>query len=228
MNKAYQLPTEGQIAKWKKQHGTLHKLTVKVPGQEDAICIVRPPKVSDISMSAQLGNGDEFQIGKLQLEACWLHGDERIKNRLAFTQAAAIQMGRIFEVFPWTIETVDVTKELIEKLTTQGVDAEVISRVSDEGVVRKVVILNGTKPVLKDGEDQREKLEAIFCQPNLKIKEKADLMTEFLDQGSVYIKECFLSGDERFKNHSDEHIAFASYMAGNSLLEQLTAEVEKL
>ena len=222
------MPSEAQIAKWKKEHGVLHKLTVKVPGKEDAICIVRSPKVSDISQSATLGEGDEFKIGAIQLNNCWIDGDERIKSNLAFLQAAAVQMGRVFEVYPWNVQSEEVTNAFIEKLKTQGSDAELISKVQLEGVVRCVTITLGSKAILKDGIDTRETIKAYFKQPDLAIKEKADLVSDFLDQGSVYINECFLFGDARFTDHSDEHIAFAAYMAGHSLLEKLTAEVTKL
>ena len=228
MNKVYQMPSAGQIKQWKKEHGTIHKLTVKVPGQESAICIVRSPKVTDISHSHAMGDGDSYTMGKLQLESCWLDGDERIKTRLSFSQSAALQMGRIFGVFPWDIQSVLVTKQLLEKLKAQGVSAEVIEKVVAEGMVRKIAILNGAVPLVKEGKDTREIVEALFRCPDLEVKEKVDSVSDFLDQGSLFINECFLSGDKRLKDHSSEPIAFASYMAGNALIEKLTTEVEKL
>lgn len=228
MNTTYQMPSEGQIKQWKKDHGALHKLTVIVPGHESAICIVRAPKVSDISYSSAMGEGDEFKIGKLQLDSCWLDGDERIKTRLAFTKAAALQMGKIFEVFPWEVKSIDVTKELLEKLKTQGVSVDVIDKVATEGIVREITILEGAVPIMKEEKDIRRKVSALFRCPDLEVKEKSDTASDFLDQGSVFINECFLSGDNELKDHSSEPIAFASYMAGHALIEKLTTEVEKL
>ncbi len=232
MNKVYQMPSEAEIKRWKKEYGTLHKLTVKVPGENDAICIVRAPKVSDLTYSVKKGEGDKFKIGLAQLNNCWLSGDERIRTKFAFQKAASEQMGKIFEVYPSIVETVEVTVELIEKFKSQGVTKELISTIQSDGSVRRVEITIGSKPVLElvDGEekDTREKIEAFFRSPDLKIKEEADLMSEPLDQGLVFINQSFLAGDARFKDHSDENIAFASYMSGLSLIERFTTEVEKL
>lgn len=223
MNTEFKMPSEGQIAKWKKEHGTLHVIRVN-----DAMCIVRSPKVTDISQSATMGEGDEVKIGLIQLKNCWLAGDNRILNKLAYQQAAAKQMGLIFEVYPFHVETAKVTKDLIAKLTAQGVKEEVIKAVEAEGTVRRVEVTLGAKPQIENGNDTRLKIEALFHEPDLKVKEKADLVADFLDQGSVYVNECFLAGDQRFTDHSDEHIAFASYMAGHQLVERFTASVEKL
>lgn len=232
MNKVYQMPSEAQIAKWKKEHGSLHKLTVKVPGQNDAICIVRAPKVSDLSYAASAGENDDYKTILAQLKSCWLSGDERINTKLSIQQSVVKKMGGIFPVYPRKIETIEVTPELIEKFKTQGATDELISKVQVDGTVRRIEITIGVTPVMvvKEGkeEDTREKIEAYFIEPDLKIKEVADLMSAFLDKGSVLINESFIAGDARFKDHTDEPIAFASYFLGNFLIEELTAEVEKL
>lgn len=228
MNKEYTMPTEGQIAKWKKQHGALHKLTVKVPGQTAAICIVRAPKVSDISQSSTLGESDEYKIGMIQLNNCWLHGDERIRTQLAFSQSAAKEMGRIFQVYPWDVESVTVDQDMITKLKAHGLDPLILGKINEAGILRQITISIGARPVIVDGIDTREKLSASFMMPDLEIFEKSKAVPDFLDQGTILINECFVEGDERFKDHSDEHIAFAAFMAGHSLLEKFTTEVEKL
>lgn len=226
------MPSQAQIDKWKKQHGALHKIVVNIPGQDPAICIVRDPKVSDIQQSSSLGEGDEYKIGKIQLDNCWLAGDERIKTRLSVSQAAAKKMGAIFPVFPWKVDTIEWNSQMIPeddlKALNSDLSKEVVDSIIKEGAYRRITILNGAKPIMNGKVDEREEIVAYFKCPDLEVKEKADLISDFLDQGATYINECFLMGDERFKNHTSEPIAFASYMAGHSLIEKFTTEVEKL
>jgi hypothetical protein len=226
--KAFEMPAQAQIDKWKKEHGALHKITVKVTGQPDAICIVRDPKVSDIQQSSALGGNDEYLIGKIQLENCWLAGDERIKTRLSVSQAAAKKMAAIFPVFPFQVDTVFLDSELTQEFTKLGVDQEKIQELVSTGLVRKVTILNGRYAIMDAGIDKREVITAYFKEPDLAVQEIVDLVSDFLDKGKLYIQECFITGDERFKSHTSEPIAFAAYLAGNALMETFTSEVEKL
>lgn len=235
MHKEYQMPTQGQIDNWKNQHGHLHKIVVKVPGESDAICIVRPPKISDITQSSNLGEGDSFKIGNIQLTNCWLHGDERIRKRFSIKKAAVDQMSMIFQVYPFTVESVKLNEEILKSLNDSGIDPAILLKVKEEGMVRKVTILNGAKAeMVEDKEspsgfrDKREKIEAYFQCPDLSIIEKVNTMTDFIDQGIIYINESFLYGDKRFKDGSDEHVSFAAFRAGHSLVEHFTTEVEKL
>ena len=218
MSSTIKMPASSQIAEWKKQHGEIIKLNVG-----DTFCIVRHPNLQDIDMSATLGEGDEVKIGQIQLDNCWLYGDEKIRTNHGLLKSAAKQMGYIFPVFEYEVNDTPVTTDLLKELTAKKVDPKRIKSVEVLGYVRQITVyVPSTNPKKPD-----EEVKALFVEPDLEIEAKAATGSSFLNQGSVFLQECFLTGDDRLLNGEDP-VKFASYMAGHVLLKRYTTKVEKL
>lgn len=206
----FKMPTEAKIQEWKKQHGELHKITPD-PKRPEIFCIVRHPKLIDIVSSSQLGGQDEVKIGELQLNDCWLDGDQRVKTDYELLSAAAKKMGGIFRVYDTKVEYLSITDELLKDIPADKHD-----RVKSDGEIRKLI-------VFVDGVE----MAALLTKPNLLDVQKANTASNIVDEGTIYLQECWLMGHEELKSGSDE-IRFAAYLAALNLLRRFVAEVEKL
>ena len=67
--------TEEQIAKLKKAHGTIFKITL----ESGESCLLRKPTRKELSYASMAGQNDPIKFSELILNGCWLDGDEQIK-----------------------------------------------------------------------------------------------------------------------------------------------------
>lgn len=217
MSSTIQMPTQKQIDQWKKEHGSIHKLIVG-----DTFCIVRMPTLIDIDMSASLGGADPIETGRVQLENCWLYGDDRIKSNLGMLRDASKKMGTVFPVYKTEVKDVDCTEELILDLREKSVPEELIKKVQSAGYAREAIVYKPT------GNDSMNTFSALFIEPDQTIFDKAQTSGSGLAMGLVYLQECFLLGSDYVLNKEDEPVHFAFLMAGHQLLKRYTTSVEKL
>lgn len=204
------MPSEAQIKKWKAEFGQVHQITPNTD-QPDIFCIVRHPKLEDIVMSSELGGRDKYKIGNLQLTSCWLYGDEAIKTDVELSNAAALKMGGIFKVYSSKIEYIDLTPEILQEIPKDKQE-----RVKIQTKLRKITVeVNGVEK------------SAFFVKPSLEDIEKANLGNGVIEEGTIYLQECWLYGDEALRSGDDE-IRFAAYLQALNLIRRFTASVEKL
>lgn len=204
------MPSDAQIQAWKKEHNEIHKITPD-PERPEIFCIVRHPKMNDIIMSSELGGSDEIEIGRIQLESCWLAGDETIKTNFELLKAAALKMGGVFRVYGTQVMFLELTQDLLTKIPKEKHD-----RVLPDGEIRKLI-------VIVDGVEK----SALLARPNLLDTNKAKTAKNVVEQGTIYLQECWLSGDEELKSGNDE-IRFSAYLAALGLIRSFAAKVEKL
>lgn len=206
----FTMPSPGKIKQWKSEHGEIHKITPD-PSRPDIFCIVRHPVLMDIVSSSAIGGQDSIKIGISQLNDCWLDGDGRIKSNVELLRAAARRMGTIFRCYSHEMEYLPITDDLLKEIPLDKHD-----RVKSDGEVRKLI-------VNVDGVDK----SALLAMPGMLDIEKADTASNPVDRGTIFLQECWLSGDEDLRSGTDE-IRFAAYMQALSLLRTFVAEVEKL
>ena len=220
------MPTKKEIDSLKRQHKSIHQLTLSASGKTEAVAIVRYPRLADIQQSVALGDGSEFSSGWIQFENCVIAADPAIYEDDELKYAAAIKMGTIFEVYESTIISVPVTAELIDKIKGD-LEVEVLTKVRKLKELRKLVVLNGKRPA--DGEkDKREIIEAYLMPPTLAVRQLAVQSGDAMNMGIVYMQECWLSGDSRLRSGDNDEIRFAAIMASVGLFKRYTATVEKL
>lgn len=210
----FKMPSEAKLNAWKKDHNAIHKITPD-PNRPEIFCIVRHPKLNDISSSSELGGNDQVKIGIVQLNDCWLDGDVRIKTDIELLRAAALKMGAIFKVYDYSLEFLPVTADVLK-----SIPADKLDRVKADGEVRKltVTVMEDQKPVKKS---------AWLCKPDMFDVEKAETTNDPLSQGTIYLQECWLSGCKDLKEGDDE-TRFAAYLAALGIFRRFTATVEKL
>ncbi len=232
----YQMPTEAKIKQWKKEHGSLHKITPD-PSRPAIFCIVRHPKLNDIVSSSQVGGSDELKIGVCQLNDCWLDGDARIKTDAELQKSAALKMGTLFETYESKLEYISVTEAILK-----DVPADKLERVKADGEVRRLTVFvetfaeklarlnaienNKTDSVVSEVKDPVQ-LVAILMKPNFEDLEKADTANDPIARGTIFLQECWISGDEALLKGTDE-IRFSAYLASLRLFRTFTSAVEKL
>ena len=68
--------TEEQIAKLKKAHGDIFKITL----ESGESCLLRKPTRKELSYASMAGQNDPIKFSELILNSCWLAGDEQIKT----------------------------------------------------------------------------------------------------------------------------------------------------
>lgn len=199
--KKYELPHPARIAGMKKEHGQLHKLSVLISENETAVCILRHPRLEDISMSFAIGDDDKDAQAKIIFQNCWLEGDERI-------------------MFVKDSEYVIPDAGIFRSIAKQALYlfASLKFTVQDEGENRSISVTTHDGEVLK----------GTFKNPDLLACEKASTASDFLAKGAVFANECVIDAPAVFFDESDHEISFAVYMAGHLLLKKYTASVEKL
>lgn len=93
MSKQKTVATPEQIEEWKKKHGEIFELVI-----EDKSCILRKPKIKDLSAATVVGQKDPFAYNRIIMNNCWLAGDEEIKTNDDYFLAAGSKLGEIIEV----------------------------------------------------------------------------------------------------------------------------------
>jgi hypothetical protein len=88
--------TKDQIDTWKKEHGKVYTLSVKVTPDDIAVGYLRTPhrnhKATALSMYSQ---NKILECGEFLRDNCWLGGDERLKTAVDIADSAAIQASGI-------------------------------------------------------------------------------------------------------------------------------------
>ncbi len=210
MNHSTKMPTEAQIREWKKQFVEIHKITPD-PARPNIFCIVRHPNMGDVVSSHELFGTDPIKGGGMQLQNCWLYGDESIKHDIELNRAASNMMASLFRVYAREIEFLDLTDELLA-----SVPESAKARVKTDATLRRITVKVADKS-----------LSALLFRPTLEDVAKAELAQNVAMKGACYLQECWIIGDEELKTGSDE-IKFAAYLAALHLIRTFTAEVEKL
>jgi len=210
----FKMPAEGKLSSWKKQHNEIHKITPD-PSRPEIFCIVRHPRLLDISSSAELGGTDEQKQGEIQLRDCWLDGDQRILTDSELIRSASIKMASIFRVHSVNVEFLPVTDEILK-----SIPSDKLERVKADGEVRRVTVI-----VPVDGKDVKK--ACWLAKPSLEDVEKASTASDPISMGTIYLQECWLSGCKDLKEGDDE-IRFAAYLGAINIFRRYTAEVEKL
>ncbi len=85
--------TKEQIKEWKDKHGDVWKLVV---GDKEAY--IRTPTRKEISASSTMALNDPVKSNEFLLKACWLAGDNEIKEVDSYFFGAMSQLEQIVEV----------------------------------------------------------------------------------------------------------------------------------
>lgn len=206
-----QMPSANQLKAWKDQYGSIFKLTLT----DNCWCIVRKPSIEDISMSSTLGKGDQIKMGQLQLQSCWLFGDESIKTDYSKTLEAAQKMNSIFRLLPATKTLVDISDSYI---TGTKFNSELLP------FVGKQLFLIGVVEELETGDVVTH--QAYFSAANEDIRNAANANGDFIDQALVYAQSCYVAGDDLL-NRGDE-VKLATLFQCHNLFVEYESKVEKL
>lgn len=97
--------SQEQLAKWKKEHGTLYKIAVERSKGNHAVCYLKPAdrNITALAMS-KMGAQKILEAGEVLLTNCWLGGDEDIKtNDRLFVGAAT----KAYEAFDFAESSVE-------------------------------------------------------------------------------------------------------------------------
>ena len=86
--------TEEQIAKLKKAHGTIVKITL----ESGESCLLRKPTRKELSYASMAGQNDPIKFSELILNGCWLDGDEQIKIDDELFLGASQVIGELIKV----------------------------------------------------------------------------------------------------------------------------------
>ncbi|CVK17152.1 hypothetical protein Ga0061079_11720 [Apibacter mensalis] len=88
--------TPEQIEAWKKEHGKVYELTVKVSDNDVAIGYLRKPKRDHKATALSMYKQDKIlECGEFLRDNCWLGGDQRLKTVEDIADSAAIQASGI-------------------------------------------------------------------------------------------------------------------------------------
>lgn len=207
-----QMPSAAKLKAWKEEHGSIFKISLS----DGSWCIVRKPTIDDISMSATLGNDDETKMGKLQLENCWLTGDESIKTDFSKTLEAAAKMSKIFKMFPASKLLVDINEVY---LANAGDLKDALS-----AYLGKQLFLIGVLEECEDGSVITH--QAYFKAADEDIRSAAISNTDFLNQATVYAQSCFVAGADLL--NSGDEVKLAALFQCHSLFVEYESTVEKL
>ncbi len=84
---------QGQIAKWKEQHGKVYSFTA-----EGKVCYLRKPTRKALSAAAIIGQKDPLKYNEVLIANCWLGGDEALKNDDAYFLGLSAKVADLVEV----------------------------------------------------------------------------------------------------------------------------------
>lgn len=88
--------TKEQIAKWKKDHGKVYKITVKVDENDQAVGYLKKPNRNHKATALSMYNQNKIlECGEFLRDNCWLGGDERLKIKDEIADSAAVQASGI-------------------------------------------------------------------------------------------------------------------------------------
>ncbi|KMQ70240.1 hypothetical protein [Chryseobacterium koreense] len=82
-----------QIETWKKQHGSVFKITV-----EDKVCYLKTPDRKALSYASSVASKDPLKFNEILLKSAWLAGDEEIKTDDTLFLSASSKLAEIIEV----------------------------------------------------------------------------------------------------------------------------------
>lgn len=219
----FKQPTAKQIADWKKEHGEIRMLVIG-----DTFCIVRFPTILDLDQAIALNTDDEHLLGASQLESCWLYGDPKVKEDLGLYRAASKKMGLIFPNYYREVHDVEVTPELIQELKKSTVSTDQLKKVQElQTVLRKITVFVPTGKILETGLNEFEQVSALFFQPDQSVLDKVASIPSYINKGTLFLQDCWLSGDDRLLKGEDP-IKFSACVAGHALLKDYEVEIVKL
>ncbi|MDX5437298.1 MAG: hypothetical protein LPK03_08895 [Pontibacter sp.] len=90
-----------QIDAWKKQHGEITEVSVKVSDEDTAKCYLKPADDNRTIMARGLSlsaKGMLLECGEFILDNCWLGGDERFKEEGRVRISGAMQAAQAVEM----------------------------------------------------------------------------------------------------------------------------------
>jgi hypothetical protein len=97
--------TEAQVKGWKKEHGDVHVIEVKVDENDTATCYIKEAdrNVTAVAMSLYAQN-KPLETGEFILNNCWLGGDDRCKTHKKISMAAAVQAKNTVQFLEATVK----------------------------------------------------------------------------------------------------------------------------
>lgn len=96
--------TPEQIEQWKKEHKTVHTLTVTTPEGEDIKGYLKPPTRNHKAIALSMYNQNKvLECGEFLRDNCWLGGDERLKTDSDIADSAAIVASGIVKFLTGTL-----------------------------------------------------------------------------------------------------------------------------
>jgi hypothetical protein len=223
----FQLPNATKIAALKKEYGEIRLIQLPTP-HGLLQCIVRYPKLEDVSMAAFMCNGNSDKAGTIQLDACWIDGDKLLKHRAEYYVAAGKEMGLIFKTYERRIEDVKITPSIKAKLLDQpSISADQLKEIEAEGVVRQIEVLVGDRPK-QDEKDTRISYKGLLRLPSMENLDAAESIgLTLIEKGQSFLNDCWLCGDEQLRSGDDE-TRYGACLAASQLFREFKAEVVKL
>lgn len=93
MNNEYVSPSEGKIAEWKKQYGTVYRIRV-----EDKECYLKPPSRKTLGYASVAARSNPLKFNEVLLNDCWLAGNEEIRTDDALFLSVGQTLDALLEV----------------------------------------------------------------------------------------------------------------------------------
>lgn len=85
--------TKAQIEEWKKQYGSVFKITV-----EDKSVYLKSPDRKTLSYASSVGAKDPLKFNEILLKNCWLDGDMEIQTNDSLFMSVSAQLAEIIEL----------------------------------------------------------------------------------------------------------------------------------
>lgn len=86
---------DAQIQSWKQSGHPVFQIELETEEGTKHVCYVKQPGRKELSAAFSLGAGDEFKIGEILFENCWLAGSDEIKKDLNLFTGAVKQLGSL-------------------------------------------------------------------------------------------------------------------------------------
>ena len=85
--------TKEQIEQLKQKHGQIYKITV-----DNKSCLLRKPNRKELGYATMAGKDYPLKFNEVILNACWLDGDDEIRNDDTLFLSASAKIADIIEV----------------------------------------------------------------------------------------------------------------------------------
>lgn len=85
--------TKEQIEQLKQKHGQIYKITV-----DNKSCLLRKPNRKELGYATMAGKDNPLKFNEVILNACWLDGDDEIRNDDTLFLSASAKIADIIEV----------------------------------------------------------------------------------------------------------------------------------